>query len=74
MIDNQIEFLKLYFEGLKNTISEAKKKGLDTRMADLWIMNVPQKIRYLEISKNKEDIQRLKVILAQAEKEIPKLE
>lgn len=71
-IDKQIEFLKRYFEGLKKVISKQRKKGLDTKIAELRMMNIPYKIRYLEVSKSKEDIKKLKILLAMVEREIPK--
>lgn len=71
-IEKQVEFLKKYFEGLKKAASEARKKGLDTRLAELRMMNIPHKIKYLETSKSKEDIKKLKVLLAKVEREIPR--
>ena len=71
-INKQIVFLKNYFEGLKKAVSEARKKGLDTRIAELRMMNIPHKIKYLEVSRSKGDVKKLKVLLARLEQEIPK--
>lgn len=71
-IEKQIEFLKRYFDGLKKGVSEARKRGKDTRLAELRIMNIPHKIKYLEVSKSAEDIKKLKILLAKLEKEIPR--
>ena len=70
--ERQIEFLKNYFEGLKKLISDSRKKGLDTRIAELRMMNIPLKIRYLEVSKDPKDVIKLKILLAKVEREIPK--
>lgn len=71
-IDRQIEFLSRYFQGLGKLMSKARKNGLDTRIAELRMMNIPHKLKYLEISKSKKDIRKLKILLAKAEREIPR--
>ena len=71
-IEKQIDFLKRYFDGLKKAVSEARKKGLDTRIAELRMMNIPYKIRIVEVTKDKKDINRLKILLSKAEHEIPR--
>ena len=73
-MNKQIEFLKDYYEGLKKTIAERRKQGMDTKMAELRMMNIPQKIKYVEVSEDKKDIRKLKVLLSKLEKEIPKSE
>jgi hypothetical protein len=71
-IDKQIEFFKKYFEGLKKLITESRKKGLDTKIAELRMMNIPFKIQYLEITKSKADAKKVKRLLALLEREIPR--
>ena len=73
MIDTekQIEFLKRYFEGLEKKISDARKLGLDTQIAEYYAKSIPHKIKFLEITKEKIDIKRLKEALIKLEREIP---
>lgn len=71
-IDKQIEFFKKYFEGLKKLIAISRKKGLDTKIAELRMMNIPFKIHYLEITKSKTDAKKVKRLLSLLEREIPR--
>ena len=71
-IDKQIEFFKKYFEGLKKLTTKARKEGLDTKIAELRMMNIPFKIQYLEITKSKADAKKVKRLLALLEREIPR--
>ena len=71
-IERKIDFLRRYFEELQKKVSEARKKGKDTFMADLRMMCIPEKIRYAEISGDKKDIDRVKKMLVKLQNEIPK--
>jgi hypothetical protein len=70
--DSQIDFLKRYFEGLQKKSSEARKKGFDMRMAELRLMPIPHKLKYASVSRDIKDLDVVKKLLRDAEKEIPR--
>ncbi|MFH1398753.1 MAG: hypothetical protein ABIG95_01420 [Candidatus Woesearchaeota archaeon] len=72
-VEKQIEFLKRYLEGLQKTVSEARKMGLDTKMAELRLIGLENKIKYAEVSLDAQDIRKVKILLARVEQEIPKV-
>ena len=72
-LDKQIEFYKKYLEGLNKLIAKARKHGLDTKIAELRMMNIPHKIKYLEVTRDKADAKKVKKLLAKLEREIPRV-
>lgn len=71
-IEKQLEFLQRYYDGLVKAIEVARKQGLDTKLAEIRIMVIPHKIRYAYVSRDKKDLEKLKVMLSELEKDIPK--
>ncbi|MBW2970732.1 hypothetical protein KY320_01075 [Candidatus Woesearchaeota archaeon] len=71
-VAKQVEFLERYYAGLQKAVVEARKQGLDTKLAELRMMVIPHKIKYVRVSEDKKDLENLKVMLHKLEKEIPK--
>ena len=62
-IDLTIENLKEQLNEIKQKISQCRKKGLDTKIAELKIMDIPSKINMVEITKDFKDIQKINEML-----------
>ncbi len=73
-IDLAIESLKEQLNDIKQKISQCRKKGLDTKIAEIKIINIPSKIKMLETTKNYKDIQKISKLLNSAKAEIEPLE
>ncbi|MCK5281912.1 MAG: hypothetical protein KAK00_00750 [Nanoarchaeota archaeon] len=55
---------------LKNEISQMRKKGINVKIAEMKIMNIPSKIRIAEITNEKESNMKVEQLLDDVEKEI----
>ncbi|MFH1916445.1 MAG: hypothetical protein ABIJ21_04215 [Nanoarchaeota archaeon] len=61
-------------EELRIKISELRKIGKDPLLADLILRNLRAKIHYAEITRDKQDIERIKNAINEAEQEIKEAE
>ncbi len=59
---------------LKGKISALRKKGKDPIMAEIKLMNVPPKIKMVEVTYNEKDVKKVKELLDDVRKEISNLE
>ena len=73
-IDLAIENLKEKLNEIKQKMSQCRKKGLDTKIAELKAMAIPSKIRMAEATKDSKDIQKINEMLNYAKVEIDDLE
>ena len=73
-IDLTIENLKEQLNEIKQKISQCRKKGLDTKIAEIKIMAIPSKINMVEITKDFKDIQKINEMLNTARIEIDAIE
>lgn len=64
------EQLKKELEDIKFELSSLRKKGIDTKIADLKIMNIPSKINMIKITKSSRDIGNVKRLMISAWQEI----
>lgn len=68
--EKEINSLKDELDRLTKALSEARKQGKDTKMAELIIMTAPSKIQYAEISGDSKDIGKARVILSRVKQEV----
>ena len=73
-IDLTIESLKEQLNEIRQTISQCRKKGLDTKIAEIKIIAIPSKINMVEITKDFKDIQKINVMLNNVRIEIDAIE
>ena len=55
---------------LRDEISQLRKKGIDAKIAELKIINIPSKIQMAEITKKDDDIIKARQLILEAKKEI----
>ena len=72
--DLEIEKLKEQFSEIKQKISQCRKRGFDTKIAELKAMAIPSKIKMAEATKDSKDIQKINEMLNYAKVEIDDLE
>ena len=73
-IDIAIENLKSQLLDLKQRLSQCRKKGVETTIADLKLTSVPSKIRMVEVTRNLKDVQKAASMLNDAKTETEELE
>jgi hypothetical protein len=73
-IDIAIENLKTGLNDIKLKISEYRKIGLDTKIAELKVMNLPYKIKLAETTKSYKDIEKVNSMLEDVKNEIESIE
>ena len=73
-MDLAIESLKEQLNDIKAKISICRKKGMDTKVAELKIMAVPSKIKMIEVTKDYKDVQKVSSMLDNARAEIESTE
>ena len=73
-IDIAIESFKENLNDLKIRLSQLRKKGINAKIAELRIMQIPAKIKMAEITKENKDAQKIMVLLNAAKQEIEELE
>ncbi|MEK6946666.1 MAG: hypothetical protein AABX32_03580 [Nanoarchaeota archaeon] len=73
-IDLTVENLKQELNQIKDKISQCRKKGMDTKIAELKIMAIPSKIKMLEVTKDFKDVQKIAKLLNDAIAEIDNVE
>ena len=73
-IDIAISSLRDELNSLKQRISQCRRKGLDTKIAELMLMSVPAKIIMIGTTRDIKDVQKLTGILAKAKSEVEELE
>jgi hypothetical protein len=61
-------------EELKTRMSKLRKIGKDPLLAEAMTRNIHTKIQYAEVTRNEDDINRVKKMLEEAEKEIEEIE
>ena len=69
-IDKEIENLKADLNNLKLKLSECRKNGSDTKIAELKLMNVPFKIKLVEATQSYKDIDMVKKMLEDVKREL----
>ena len=69
-----IENLKEQLNEIKQKISQCRKQGLDTKIAELKIMAIPSKINMVEITKDFKDVQKINEMLNNVRIEIDSTE
>src|SRR3989338_6756051 len=69
-VDLAIENLKMELNNVKLKLSECRKNGLDTKIAELKIMNIAPKINFAEVTKSYKDIEKINNMLNDAKMEI----
>lgn len=73
-IDISIENLKTELRNISLKISECRKAGLDTKIAELKVMNIPYKIQFAEVTKGYKDIEKVNSMLEDVKNEIMSIE
>jgi len=68
--DPTIEKLETRLNEIKLRLSELRKKGKDTKIAELKIMTIPFKIRLADVTKSPKDIERVKSFFDDVEYEL----
>ena len=69
-IDLTIENLKEQLNEIKQKISQCRKRGLDTKIAELKIMAIPSKIKMVEITRDYKEVQKINNMLNDAKAEL----
>ena len=73
-IDLAIENLKGQLNEARQKISQSRKKGLDTKIAEIKLMAIPSKIKMVEITKDFKDVQKIIEMLNNVKIEIDGIE
>ncbi len=73
-IEKQIDKLKDEFVEIEQTASELIKKGLETEIVDLMLMDVPSKFKMTAFSQDQHDVDGLKKFLGSLKEEISQLQ
>ncbi|MBI2646844.1 hypothetical protein HYW99_00015 [Candidatus Woesearchaeota archaeon] len=73
-IDLTIENLKIQLNEIKQKISQCRKKGLDTKIAELKMMLIPSKIKMAEITRDYKEVQKINNMLNDAKAELENIE
>lgn len=73
-IDLTIENLKSQLNSIKQRISQCRKKGLYTKIAELKITSIPSKIMMAEATKDFKDAQKVSRLLSDAAVEVENIE
>ena len=73
-IDLTIENLKEQLNEIKQRISQCRKKGLDTKIAELKMMLIPSKINMVEITRDYKEVQKINNMLNDAKAELENIE
>lgn len=68
--EDPIKKLEAYHSDVRARTSRLRKKGVDTRMAELRLMNVKSKIDYARASMDKRDMEKVMEILNKVEGEL----
>ena len=68
-IDMTVESLKGQLNDIKLKLSQLRKSGLNTRIAELKIMAIPSKIMMLEVTRDYKDMQKIAKLIADAKAE-----
>jgi len=61
--DEQLDGLSTEFDELKRRLSEDRKKGLYTKIADMEMMNIPAKINLAKATGSQADIKHVKELI-----------
>jgi predicted nucleic acid-binding Zn-ribbon protein len=69
-LENMFESLKNEYRELKAEVSEFRKKGFDTTIVNLKLMNIPSKIQLAESTREYRDIEKVKMMLNNIKSEI----
>ena len=69
-LDMTIENLKEQLIEIKQHISECRKKGKDTKIAELRVIPIPAKIKLLEVTREIKDVQKVISLLNLAKNEV----
>ena len=73
-MDLTIENLKSQLNDLKQKISLYRKKGINTKIAELKLMAIPAKIKMLEATRDLRDAQKSMKLIQDANAELEELE
>ena len=69
-VNASIENLKNELNDVKSKLSEYRKKGFDTKIADLKMMNLPFKIRLAEATQSYKDIEKVNYMIKSVYEEL----
>ena len=72
--DMTIESLKEELNEIKQRLSLYRKKGIDTKVVELRIANIPSKIKMIEVTKDLKDVQKANSQLRLAKMDAEELE
>ena len=72
-LDMTIDNLKDQLLEVKQHISECRKKGLDTKIAELRVIPIPAKIKLLEVTREIKDVQKVISLLNLAKNEVDEI-
>jgi hypothetical protein len=72
--DMAIESLRTELDSVRLKISDYRKRGFDTKIAELKVMNLPYKIKFAEASQSIIDIEKANVILSSVNEELKEIE
>ena len=73
-IDLTIESLKEKLNEIRLKVSECRKKGFYTKIAEIKLMAIPSKIKMVEITRDYKDLQKITSMLDDARNEILSVE
>lgn len=73
-IDLTIEDLKMQLNEIKQRISQFRRRGLDTKIAELKVILIPSKIRIVELTREYKDVQKISNMLNDAKAELESIE
>ncbi|MCP3682410.1 MAG: hypothetical protein GY861_06930 [bacterium] len=65
-----IEILNAELKEIKDTISQARKAGVDTKIAEMLVMNIPSKILMVKATGEAKDIEKVRLMLQDANAEM----
>jgi hypothetical protein len=69
-VAKEIESLREALDDLKRELTEVRKEGKDTKIAELFIMTIPSKLQYAEVSYDRKDIDNVRKLLEKAKEEL----
>jgi hypothetical protein len=73
-IEMTIENLKRELNDIQLKLSECRKNGLDTKIAELKVMNIPHKIKLVEVTQSYKDIEKINNMLEDVKNEMISIE
>ena len=69
-IEVELSKLRQKLIEIKARISQCRKKGINPKLVELRITNIPSKIKYAEVTEDFKDVEKINALVIEAEAEI----